>query len=73
LSIQSGSFLPVIANFNPDPAEYYFSATPITFDTWIRFEPKVDVAAGRAELWQQAVKEVDESGRDFGVIEPGGK
>ena len=53
LTIQSGTFLPFIANFNPSTAEYYFSSTPITFDTWIRFELKVDVSAGRAELWQQ--------------------
>ena len=58
---------PFIANFNPAPAEYYFSATPLTLGVWHRLEMKVDVAAGRAEVWQDGIKTVNETGRDFGV------
>ncbi|MCH8094369.1 MAG: right-handed parallel beta-helix repeat-containing protein [Chloroflexi bacterium] len=58
---------PFIANFNPDPAEFYFSATPLTLGAWHRLELKVDVASGRAEVWQDGVRTVNETGRDFGA------
>ena len=66
ISIQSGTFLPFITNFNPGPAEYYFSSTPVSFDTWQRFELKIEVGTGRAELWMDGVREVNETGKDFG-------
>ncbi|MFQ5923624.1 MAG: DUF2341 domain-containing protein, partial [Anaerolineales bacterium] len=60
---------PYISNFNPSPAEYYFSDTALTTGQWHRLELKIVVSdtTGRAELWQDGVKKVDEYNRDFGT------
>ncbi len=58
--------VPYITNTNPASWEYYFATTPLNIGQWNRLEMKIDVSAGRAELWLNGVKEVDVSGKDFG-------
>ena len=55
--------------YNVMGGEFYFSDTALTKGEWHRLEMKYSVSntSGRAELWVDGVKKVDESNKDTGT------